>query len=125
MYKAVLILFAFWYVLKNPVPGKDPLILAQTVALTGMVIFSKINVFNFRSLENPLSTIGFFTNRFLLAAVAATFVIQAAGVYHPLLQGYLGTTAIPFKYWLYLGLLALPLLVIGEVYKFAANRAKT
>ncbi len=125
LYKAVLILFAFWYVLKNPVPGKDPLILAQTVALTGMVIFSKINVFNFRSLENPLSTIGFFTNRFLLAAVAATFVIQAAGVYHPLLQGYLGTTAIPFKYWLYLGLLALPLLVIGEVYKFAANRAKT
>ena len=123
LYKAIIILGAFWYIWKILGEGSaDYLPLAHTAALTGMVIFSKVNVFNFRSLENPLHTIGFFSNPFLLCAMAATLLIQATRVYWPVLQTYLGTTAIPPHYWLLLFVLALPLLAGGELYKFLRKK---
>lgn len=126
LYKAVIILWVFWHYWQTIGHGTpEALTVAHTMALTGMVVFSKINVFNFRSLENPLHRIGFFSNRFLLGAVVLTFAIQAAAVYTPFLQTYLSTTAIPFSSWLQLALLALPLLVVGEVYKIVLSRKKS
>ncbi|MCK5243477.1 cation transporting ATPase C-terminal domain-containing protein, partial [bacterium] len=102
--------------------SESGLLIAQTMALTGMVVFSKINVFNFRALENPLNKIGFFSNRFLIIAVIMTFLVQIAAVYTPFLQNYLSTTAIPVHYWFQLAGMALPLLIIGEVYKTIISR---
>ena len=125
LYKAVIILWVFWHYWQTIGHGTpEALTVAHTMALTGMVVFSKINVFNFRSLENPLHRIGFFSNRFLLGAVVLTFAIQAAAVYTPFLQAYLSTTAIPFSSWLLLAVMALPMLIIGEGYKIVRSRAK-
>jgi P-type Ca2+ transporter type 2C len=123
LYKAIFILWIFyqhWHVLGNR--SESGLLMAQTMALTGMVIFSKINVFNFRALETPLSKIGFFSNRFLIIAVIGTLLVQIAAVYTPFLQNYLGTTALPVKYWFQLAGMALPLLFIGEAYKTIMSR---
>ena len=119
LYKAIIILAVFKYLWQSNGQGTDQTFaLANTVALTGMVIFSKINVLNFRSLDNPLSKIGFFSNPFLLFAMGGTLLIHAAGIYWPFLQEYLGTMAISFKYWLLLLVLALPMLIVGEIYKY-------
>jgi Ca2+-transporting ATPase len=118
LYKAVWIMAAFWYVWQIQGAGDAAALpLAHTVALCGMFVFSKINVFNFRSLNNPLSRIGVFSNPVLLYAIAATVLIQLAGVYVPFFQDYLGTTSLPLIYWGLLIVGAIPLLIAGEIYK--------
>ena len=59
---------------------------AQTVAFTGIIVLEKVNVFNFRSLANPLSSVGYFSNKWLLLAVAITLGAQVCAVYVPFLQ---------------------------------------
>ncbi len=45
---------------------------AQTIAFTGIIVLEKVNVFNFRSLDRPISSIGWLSNRWLLLAIAIT-----------------------------------------------------
>ncbi|MCD4779061.1 MAG: HAD-IC family P-type ATPase [Candidatus Omnitrophica bacterium] len=118
LYKAIALLGVFWYIWQTVGQGQSQYLpLANTVALTGMVVFSKVNVLNFRSLKSPLSKIGFFSNKFLLFAMSGTVAVHCLGVYWPFLQSYLGTTAISFNYWLLLFILALPMLIVGEIIK--------
>ena len=50
------------YLSRDPENG---LLLAQTVAFTGIIIIEKMIVLNFRSLREPITTIGFFTNKYI------------------------------------------------------------
>ena len=93
------------------------LIKAQTMAFTGLIIFEKINVFNFRSLRAPLSEIGFFSNKWLLAAWLATISLQICAVYLPFLQTSLHTTALNLYDWLLIIAIGLPLFVALELIK--------
>ena len=90
---------------------------ARTMAFTGIIIFEKINVFNFRSFRYPLSEVKVWSNPYLLLAVAGTIVLQALAVYTPFFQGMLGTVPLAFNDWLMLFVIGLPLLVVGELYK--------
>jgi len=90
---------------------------ARTVAFTGLIVMEKFNVFNFRSLRQPLSTIGLFSNPWLLAAWAGALAAQLAAVYVPFLQGYLDTKPISVAEWILILALAFPVLIAGEVYK--------
>lgn len=93
------------------------LIKAQTMAFTGLIIFEKINVFNFRSLRAPLSKIGFFSNKWLLAAWLSTIGLQVCAVYLPFLQKSLHTTALNLSDWLLIFAIGLPVFVVLEMLK--------
>lgn len=96
----------------------DGVLLAQTVAFTAIIILEKVNVFNYRSLKEPLFSIGFFTNRWLLIAVVLTIGLQMCAVYLPFLQDALHTTALGWRDWGIIFLVALPLFVMTELYKW-------
>lgn len=97
---------------------------ARTLAFTGFVVFELINVFNFRSFSSTLRTIGPFSNRYLVAAVAGSIALQAAAVYHPVLQAAFRTAPLAAADWALLVLVGLPLLGAGEIWKWAAGRGE-
>jgi len=95
---------------------------ARTLAFTGIIIFEKINVLNFRSFRYPLSKVKFWSNPYLLGAIAGTIGLQALAVYTPFLQAMLRTVPLAFGDWLMLFVIGLPVLAAGEVYKMIRIR---
>ena len=91
--------------------------LARTTAFTAMVVFEKVSVFAFRSLRLPSWQIGWLSNPFLLLALAATLSAQLLAVYWSPLQKLLHTTAIGVPEWQWIGLFALPIMIVPEVFK--------
>ncbi|MBN1134046.1 MAG: HAD-IC family P-type ATPase [Methanosarcinaceae archaeon] len=90
---------------------------ARTMAFTGIIIFEKINVLNFRSFRYPLRDVKFWSNPYLLVAIAGTIGLQALAVYMPFLQAMLRTVPLEFGDWMMLLIIGLPLLIAGELYK--------
>ncbi len=90
---------------------------AQTMAFTGLVLLELANVFNFRSLREPISRIGWGSNPWLLAAWVATLGVQVAAVYVPFLQAALRTVPLGWADWAALAAPAVPLFVVTEAVK--------
>lgn len=124
LYIGLATLWVFQYYLNIGESGNH-LLLANTMAFSGIVIFEKMNIFNFRSLKAPLYTIGMFSNKWLLLAISITVLLQICAVYHPLLQQALGTTALRFSDWVVIIALALPLFLLVEGYKFVRYHHKS
>ncbi len=97
--------------------------LARTTAFTAMVVFEKFSVFAFRSLHLTSWKIGWFSNRFLIAALAATLGAQVLAVYWPPLQALLRTVPIGMNEWALIALFVLPILIIPDVYKSISARS--
>lgn len=91
--------------------------LARTTAFTAMVVFEKVSVFAFRSLRLPGWRIGWFSNPFLLGALAVTLSAQVLAVYWPPLQVMLHTVPMGVDEWLWIGVFALPIIVVPELLK--------
>jgi Ca2+-transporting ATPase len=91
---------------------------ARTLAFTGIIVFEKINVFNFRSFKHNLINVGLFSNPYLIAAWIVTISLQIAVVYLPFFQRILHTVPLEFSDWIMLFLLGLPVLIAGEIYKY-------
>ncbi|MGB2696512.1 MAG: calcium-translocating P-type ATPase, SERCA-type [Candidatus Zixiibacteriota bacterium] len=91
---------------------------ARTLAFTGIIVFEKINVFNFRSFKHNLLKVGLFSNPYLIGAWVATISLQIAVVYLPFFQNILHTVPLEISDWIMLFLLGLPVLIAGEIYKF-------
>ncbi|CAD7778700.1 Calcium-transporting ATPase 1 [Candidatus Methanoperedenaceae archaeon GB50] len=91
---------------------------ARTIAFTGIIIFEKINVFNFRSFRFNLWDIGFFSNPFLIIAWLATISLQIMVVYFPPLQHILHTVPLNLADWGLIFILGIPILIAGEIFKF-------
>ena len=98
--------------------------LARTAAFTAMVVFEKVSVFAFRSLRLTGWRIGWFSNPFLLLALAVTLGAQVLAVYWPPLQTLLRTVAIGRDEWLLIGLFALPILLVPEILKAVRARGQ-
>ncbi len=92
---------------------------ARTAAFTGMIVFEKVSVFAFRSLDQPCTRIGWFSNPLLIGAVAIALSVQVAAVYWEPLQKLLHTVPLTTDHWITIGLFALPLIVVPELVKFA------
>ena len=88
--------------------------LARTAAFTGMLVFEKVSVFAFRSLRRPVSSIGWFSNRVLIAAFSLSLALQVAAVYWPPLQALLRTVPLAMEHWGMIAAFALPLIVLPE-----------
>ena len=98
--------------------------LARTSAFTGMVVFEKLSVFAFRSLTQPCTRIGWFSNPFLLAALAVTLGLQVLAVTWAPLQTLLRTMTLPAEQWLWIICLGLPLVVVPELIKAVLGRRR-
>lgn len=103
------------YLSRDPQNG---IVLAQTVAFTGIIILEKMIVLNFRSIREPVTVIGFFTNKWLLLAITVTLGLQACAVYVPFLQNALHTTAIGWEDWTVIVLVSVPIFILTELYKW-------
>jgi Ca2+-transporting ATPase len=97
---------------------------AQTVAFTGLILMEMANVFNFRSLREPLPVIGLFSNPWLLLAWIATVGLQGCAVYVPFLQKALHTVPLGWGDWGWILGVAAPIFVVPEGYKWWRRRAK-
>ncbi len=104
-----------YYIAKDPQGG---VVLAQTVAFTGIIILEKVNVLNYRSTREPMTKIGFFANKWLLLAIFFTVSLQLCAVYVPFLQNALHTTAMGWKDWGIILLVAMPIFILTEIYKW-------
>ncbi len=99
--------------------------LARTAGFTAMVVFEKFSVFAFRSLHLPCWRIGWFSNPWLLAALAVTLGAQLVAVYWGPLQLLLHTVPIGFDQWKLIGLFVLPILIVPELLKSFHRNAAT
>jgi Ca2+-transporting ATPase len=98
-------------------PASGGLALAQTIAFTGLIVMEKMNVFNFRSLGEPLAIVGFFSNPFVLLAWSVTIVLQVSTVYVPVLQDALHTVPLELQDWGLIAAVAAPVFIVVELYK--------
>jgi P-type Ca2+ transporter type 2C len=67
----------------------------QTMVFLTIVLTQMANVLALRSERDTLFSIGLWSNKPMLGAVALTFVLQLAVTYIPFLQGFFGTVALP------------------------------
>ncbi len=92
--------------------------LAQTTAFTGLILLEKMNVFNYRSLREPLAVVGFFSNPWVLLAWTITVGLQVCAVYVPFLQQALHTVPLGWAAWGLMLAVAAPVFLVTETYKW-------
>ncbi len=95
---------------------------ATTMTFLGMIFGQIGTAFAVRTQRASLWSVGVFSNRYLILAVAAELAIAAVLVFAPPLQSLLGTAALPARYLVLL--LPYPLIVLGadELRKFFVRR---
>jgi Ca2+-transporting ATPase len=96
----------------------EAVLLAQTVAFTGIIVLEKMNVFNYRALHAPLSMIGFFSNPWVLLAWVFTVGLQVCAVYVPFMQQALHAVPLGWADWGFIFMIALPIFITAEAYKW-------
>eukprot|EP00011_Vannellida_sp_DIVA3-517-6-12_P004604 CAMPEP_0114610194 /NCGR_PEP_ID=MMETSP0168-20121206/3472_1 /TAXON_ID=95228 ORGANISM="Vannella sp., Strain DIVA3 517/6/12" /NCGR_SAMPLE_ID=MMETSP0168 /ASSEMBLY_ACC=CAM_ASM_000044 /LENGTH=877 /DNA_ID=CAMNT_0001821123 /DNA_START=40 /DNA_END=2669 /DNA_ORIENTATION=+ len=92
----------------------DPQTQAMTVSFTTFVMFQMFNAMNCRSEFKSVCSVGFFTNKFFVAAVAGSILMQLAAIYLPILQGLFETSGLPFTELLYSTVVASSVLFMDE-----------
>jgi Ca2+-transporting ATPase len=97
---------------------------ARTMAFTTIVLFQMAYVFSARSLQLPIYKIGFFTNKYLIAAAGGSIILQLMVVYVPFLQNIFSTVPLPLEDWFIILPLVLSVFVIMEIVKFVKWKMK-
>lgn len=115
-------LWLFHHYLAKLGSGVEAVATAQTVAFTGIILLEKMNVFNFRSLRQPLRRIGFWSNPWVLGAWTLTIGLQVAAVYVPFLQNLLHTVPLSLTDWLLMLVVAIPIFIVVESIKLLRDR---
>jgi magnesium-transporting ATPase (P-type) len=99
-------------------PGSDDnLTLARTAALTTMVLFQMVHVFNCRSEDVSLFRKSLFSNKVLFLGVLASLGVHVAAIYLPWMQQLLGLTALDLSTWLWAAAVAATAIIINELHK--------
>jgi Ca2+-transporting ATPase len=95
---------------------------ARTVAFTAMAVFQLWNVFSMRSGTQSVFRIGFFSNAYVVLAVAASLALQFAVLYVPQLQKIFGTQPLSVLDWLRIMAVTGTVFVAVEAYKVFCRR---
>ena len=99
---------------------------AQTVAFATLVSSELLRAFTARSERHPVWSLGFFSNRWMLAAVGASFALLLMAIYVPVLQIFFDTVALGPNDWLVIAPFALAASVAAEITKtFLRRRSRT
>ncbi len=100
----------------------DLLTQAQTAAFTTVILVHLCYLMTARSVTDSAFTFSPFSNRWLLAGIVITIVVQLAIVYHPIGNAILGTKPLPLDWWGPMILLALPGFFVIEIEKWVTKR---
>ncbi len=98
------------------------LAVAQSAAMTQMVVFQNFHVFNSRSLDRSIVAIPPFSNRFLFAAVVLALLAQIAVLNLPPLQTIFRTVPLSTQQWGWIVLFGTAVIIGGELDKFINRR---
>lgn len=81
-------------------PEKMALPEAQTMAVTGMMLFQIFYLFNCRSLRHSIIKTHFFSNHFIFMGVGVVFMAQLAFVYLPFMNRLFKSASLDLEAWL-------------------------
>ena len=115
-----LIVFAVWAFLCNVV--KMEVTHARGYILALMVFMQNIHVLNCRSERKSAFKNGFKKNPFVLLTIIGSILLQVIVMEVPVLSRFLQTYSVPYNHMLILFLLAVPVLLVVELYKFFKNK---
>jgi len=91
---STVLVFAAIYYLKNDLP------LARTMAFCTLVFTQMFHVFDCRSEVDSIFKIGFFKNKYLVAATSCSIFMQLLVVYHPFMRETFATVPLDVMDWL-------------------------
>ncbi|MBK5931521.1 HAD-IC family P-type ATPase [Halochromatium salexigens] len=99
-------------------PGsEDNLTDARTAALTTMVLFQMVHVFNCRSEDVSLFRKSLFSNKVLFLGVLASLAVHVTAMYLPWTQQLLGLSGLDLNTWLWAGAVAATAIIVNELHK--------
>ncbi len=103
--------------------GNDQnLTLARTAALTTLVLFQKVHVFNCRSEDVSIFRKPLLANKLLFIGVMTSLGLHIAAVYIPLTQELLSLAPLDAQTWLVAGLVASTAIIVNELHKWLRPR---
>ncbi|MFC1750762.1 cation-translocating P-type ATPase [Pseudomonadota bacterium] len=71
----------------------------SSVAFALLVLIQMVQAFNSRSEKNSILKLGFFSNKYLLGAIATSLILVVIMIEVPLMQKYLHTVSLDFSDW--------------------------
>jgi Ca2+-transporting ATPase len=95
---------------------------AQTLAFTTMAMFQVFNSLNCRSRRLSVFKLGLFRNRYLIAAISLSILLQLLANRLPFLETALGTEALSLSDWAIILLVTSSIFVADEVRKLARSK---
>ncbi len=101
---------------------EDNLVVGQTVAFTTLVMAELLRAFTARSERYNLWQIGIFTNKWMVYAVALSFVLLLAVIYMPFLQPIFDTAPLDLNHWLMILPFILMPSIAAEIAKYFLRR---
>ena len=107
----------FYFNLQN-----HSLAVAQTSAFIILAIFQWLNAFNARSSDLSIFKIGWFTNKYLFAALGVVILLCIAAVYTPFLNLILGTVPVNLDIWIWALGFASIIIVAEELRKLVFHK---
>jgi P-type Ca2+ transporter type 2C len=113
-FRAAATLAVFWWMME--VTGGD-LIVAQSVAMTQIVVFQFFHVYNCRSLHRSVFSIPILGNKFLFTAVTLAMIAQLAILYVPALQFIFRTTPLTAEQWVIVWSVGALIVLVAEIDK--------
>lgn len=90
---------------------KEGILVAHTMAFTQLVVLEFVRLYMVRKAYN----LSFFSNKWLIIALASSFVLQLLVVYVPFLQPIFKTTYLGFNHWVLIALVALSVFVVNNI----------
>jgi len=100
---------------------KIDLTYARTMTLITMAMFQWFNAWNCRSEEHSIFSLGWFTNRWLVAATIFVLFLQFAVVSVPFMQNIFKTVPLAASDWLLVFLVSSSIIFIEELRKYIAR----
>ncbi|MCW4019421.1 MAG: HAD-IC family P-type ATPase [Candidatus Bathyarchaeota archaeon] len=97
---------------------------AQTLGFTTLAMFQVFNALNCRSRTKSVFKIGFFKNKYLLAAIVTSVALQVLATYLPFFQTALGTVALTIWDWISVILVTSTILIAEEIRKIFRNKTR-
>lgn len=95
---------------------------AQTMAVTAMMLFQIIYLFNCRSLGDSKARICFFSNHYLFIGIGSVFLAQTAFVHLPIMNKIFRSSPLDLKSWMISFLVALLIIPIVAFEKLIKRR---
>ncbi len=100
----------------------ENLTLARTAALTTLVLFQKVHVFNCRSEDVSIFRKSLMANKLLFIGVITSLLIHIAAIYIPLTQNLLSLAPLDWTTWLIATAVASTAIIVNELHKWLRPR---